>query len=42
VLRRVLAGEHDPGTLLPGLDLIDTAIVTRLLDALAGRTQLHP
>ncbi|SDL49938.1 CHAT domain-containing protein [Geodermatophilus siccatus] len=41
VLRRVLAGERDPEALLPGLDAIDTAIVTRLLDALAGRVRLR-
>ncbi|MGW8645626.1 hypothetical protein [Micromonospora chalcea] len=41
-LRRILAGEHDPDQLLPGLDPIDTAIVTRALDALAGRITLTP
>jgi Mg-chelatase subunit ChlI len=40
VLRRVLAGDRDPETLLADLDPVDTAIVTRLLDALAGRVQL--
>ncbi|SFN89001.1 hypothetical protein SAMN05660359_00452 [Geodermatophilus obscurus] len=40
MLRRVLAGERDPDVLLPGLDPIDTAIVTRLLDALGGRIAL--
>ncbi|WP_346619588.1 AAA family ATPase [Blastococcus montanus] len=39
-LRRILAGERDPETLLAGLDAVDTAITTRLLDALAGRIQL--
>ncbi|SDL49813.1 CHAT domain-containing protein [Geodermatophilus siccatus] len=42
VLRRILAGERDPAALLPGLDAVDTAIVIRLLDALAGRVQLQP
>src|SRR5205823_4970041 len=42
VLRRILAGERDPDQLLPGLDPIDTAIVTRALDALAGRITLTP
>jgi tetratricopeptide (TPR) repeat protein len=42
VLRRILAGERDPETLLPSLDPVDTAIATRLLDALAGRLQLQP
>ncbi len=42
VLRRVLAGEREPQSLLSRLDPVDTAIVTRLLDALAGRTELHP
>ncbi|SFN88932.1 CHAT domain-containing protein [Geodermatophilus obscurus] len=42
VLRRVLAGERDPEALLPGLHPVHTAIVTRLLDALAGRVQLGP
>jgi tetratricopeptide (TPR) repeat protein len=41
VLRRILAGERDP-ELADGLDPVDTAIVSRLLDALAGRIQLHP
>src|SRR5664280_599976 len=40
VLRRVLAGDRDPETLLADLDPVDTAIATRLLDALAGRVQL--
>jgi hypothetical protein len=40
VLRRVLAGDRDPETLLADLDPVDTAIVTRLLDALAARVQL--
>src|SRR5664280_1018002 len=40
VLRRVIAGDRDPETLLADLDPVDTAIVTRLLDALAGRVQL--
>jgi len=40
VLRRVLAGDRDPETLLADLDPVATAIVTRLLDALAGRVQL--
>jgi len=40
VLRRILAGDRDPETLLADLDPVDTAIVTRLLDALAGRVQL--
>lgn len=35
VLRRIHAGERDPG-LVTGLDLIDTAVVQRALDALAG------
>jgi hypothetical protein len=39
-LRRIHAGERDPDQLLPGLDPIDTAIVQRALDALAGRIQL--
>jgi hypothetical protein len=34
VLRRILAGERDPNTLLSGLDPIDTAIVTATLDRL--------
>lgn len=34
VLRRVLAGEREPETLLAGLDPIDTAIVTRLVTRL--------
>ncbi|SFN88966.1 AAA ATPase domain-containing protein [Geodermatophilus obscurus] len=38
-LRRVMAGERAPDTLLPGLNPIDTAIVTRLLDALTGHTE---
>jgi hypothetical protein len=42
VLRRVVAGERDPDTLLPGLDPIETTITTRLLDALAGRLELQP
>ncbi len=42
VLRQVLAGEREPQSLLSGLNPVDTAIVTRLLDALAGRTELHP
>ncbi|SDL49850.1 CHAT domain-containing protein [Geodermatophilus siccatus] len=42
VLRRILAGERDPDILLPDLDPADTAIVTRLLDALAGRVHLQP
>src|SRR5207245_165359 len=42
VLRRVLDGERDPEALLAGLDAVDTAIVTRLLDALAGRIELSP
>lgn len=41
LLRRILDGERDPDTLLPSLDPVDTAIVTRLLDALAGRIQLN-
>jgi hypothetical protein len=42
VLRRVLAGERDPDELTAGLDEIDTAIVQRALDALAGRITLTP
>lgn len=42
VLRRVLAGDRDPSELLDGLDPIDAAITSRLLDALAGRVQLDP
>jgi hypothetical protein len=41
VLGRILAGEHDQ-QLLVGLDLVDTAIAQRALDALAGRLQLDP
>src|SRR5450756_557135 len=40
VLRRVIAGDRDPETLLADLDPVATAIATRLLDALAGRVQL--
>jgi hypothetical protein len=40
VLRRMLAGERDPEQLLGGLDPIDTAIVQRTLDVLAGRVEL--
>ena len=40
VLRRILAGDRDPDTLLAGLDPVDTAITRRALDALAGRVQL--
>ncbi|SFN88949.1 AAA ATPase domain-containing protein [Geodermatophilus obscurus] len=39
-LRRVLAGERDHDTLLAGLHPVEVAIGTRLLDALAGRTEL--
>jgi tetratricopeptide (TPR) repeat protein len=39
-LRRIHTGDRDPGALLPGLDPIDTAIVQRALDALAGRVEL--
>jgi hypothetical protein len=39
-LRRVLAGERDLDQLATGLDPIDTAILTRALDALAGRVSL--
>ena len=35
VLRRVMAGERGDG-LLAGLDLVDTAIVWRTLEALSG------
>src|SRR5436305_836777 len=42
VLRRILAGERDPETLLTGLDPIETTIAGRLLDALAGRLRLAP
>jgi hypothetical protein len=38
VLRRVLDGERDEEALLVGLDPIDTAIASRLLNALGGRT----
>ncbi|WP_033362146.1 hypothetical protein, partial [Dactylosporangium aurantiacum] len=41
-LRRILNGERDPDTLLARLDPIDTAIVTRALDAVAGRIALRP
>ncbi|MEU0557444.1 hypothetical protein [Dactylosporangium sp. NPDC006015] len=41
-LRRILNGDRDPDTLLTGLDPIDTAIVTRALDAVTGRITLHP
>jgi len=40
VLRRILAGDRDPDTLLAGLDPVDTAITRRALDALAGTVQL--
>ncbi|MEU0557437.1 CHAT domain-containing protein [Dactylosporangium sp. NPDC006015] len=42
VLRRILNGDRDPDTLLTGLDPIDTAIVTRALDAVTGRITLQP
>ncbi|MDG6105003.1 AAA family ATPase [Dactylosporangium aurantiacum] len=42
VLRRILDGDRDPDTLLTGLDPIDTAIVTRALDAVTGRITLQP
>jgi hypothetical protein len=41
-LRRVVAGDRDPNQLTTGLDPIDTAIVTRALDALAGHITLDP
>jgi hypothetical protein len=41
VLRRLLAGDRSQ-QLLEGLDPIDTAIVQRALDALAGQVQLDP
>ncbi len=41
-LRRVLGGERDPEALLADLDPTDTAILTRLLDALAGSISLTP
>jgi hypothetical protein len=40
VLRRILAGERDRELLLTGLDTVDSAIITRLLDALAGDLQI--
>ena len=36
VLRRIHAGDRDPDLLLAGLDDIDTTIVRRALDVLAG------
>jgi endonuclease/exonuclease/phosphatase (EEP) superfamily protein YafD len=41
VLRRIAAGERDPA-LAEGLDEVDTAIVGRALDALAGSIQIDP
>ena len=41
-VRAILAGQRDPDRLLAGLDPIDTAIVARTLDALAGRVTLNP
>lgn len=41
-LTRARDGEGDPTTLGEGLNDIDTAILTRALDALAGRTRLDP
>jgi tetratricopeptide (TPR) repeat protein len=41
-LRRILDGDRDPDTLLTGLDPIDTAILTRALDAVTGRLTLQP
>jgi tetratricopeptide (TPR) repeat protein len=42
VLRRILAGERDPDTLLAGLDDIDTAITRHALDLLAGTVTVDP
>ncbi|WP_269799874.1 CHAT domain-containing protein [Pseudofrankia saprophytica] len=42
-LRRVLAGERNPGALLTGLDAVDTAIATTVLDRIATPvTPGHP
>ena len=42
VLRRIIAGDRDTDQLLAGLDPVDTAITTRILDALTGRTESNP
>jgi hypothetical protein len=42
VLRRLHAGERDPGTLLDGLNDIDTTITRRVLDVLTGTSAVGP